>query len=103
MEITIYAKKRNNVEGKPFTVYLATLKKKDGTEQRVSVKFREDCGSPKAEKCPQNIVVEKKNANMTAERYTRKDTGEEAYSYTLWVSEWKQGSEFVDHSLDDFV
>ena len=102
MEITIYAKKRTSSDGKPFFGYLSTLTRKDGTKQTVSVKFREDCGNPKADKCPMNIVVEKVNANMTVKEFTREDTGEVCNSYTLWVSEWEQGSEFVDHSLDDF-
>ena len=102
MEITVFAKKRTTAEGKPFTSYLSTLRRKDGSEQKVSVKFREECGSPKPEKCPINIVFDRKDANMTNERYTRKDSGEEAYSYTLWVSAWKPGQPYVDHSLDDF-
>lgn len=103
MEITIYAKKRTSADGKPFTTFLSTLKKKDGSEVRCTVKFREDCGKPKAEDCPLNIVFEKTDANVSSERYTRKDSGEEAYSFTLWVSKWKPGSPFVDHSMDDFV
>lgn len=102
MEITIYAKKRQAKDGRPFTTYLSTLKRKDGTEQRVSVKFRDVCGAPKPEKCPINIIVEKKSANLVKEHFTRGDTGEDAFSYKLWVSAWKEGTPYVDHSLDEF-
>lgn len=102
MELTIYAKKRTSADGKPFFGYLSTLTRKDGTKQTVSVKFREDCGNPKADKCPMNIIVDKTNANMTVKEFTREDTGEACNSYTLWVSAWEPGSAFVDHSLDDF-
>lgn len=102
MEITIYAKKRTTAEGKSFFSYLSTLTRKDGTKQTVSVKFRDECGSPKPEKCPMNVKFDKGNANMTTREFTREDTGEVGTSYTLWVSKWEQGSPFVDHSLDDF-
>ena len=102
MELTIYAKKRTSNDGKPFFGYLSTLTRKDGTSQRVSVKFREDCGSPKADKCPMNIIVDKKNANISIKEYIREDNGDICKSYTLWVSAWEPGSPFVDHSLDEF-
>ena len=102
MEITIFAKKRTTTEGKSFYTYLSTLKRKDGTEQTVSVKFRDDCGNPKPEKCPMNIIVNKNDANMSKRDFIRADTGEAAQSFTLWVSAWEQGSPYVDHSLDDF-
>ena len=102
MEITIYAKKRRTTEGKSFFSYLSTLTRKDGTKQTVSVRFRDDCGNPKPEKCPMNIKFDKDNANMTTREFTREDTGEAGTSYTLWVSKWEPGALFVDHSLDDF-
>ena len=102
MEITIYAKKRTSNEGKFFFSYLSTLTRKDETKQTVSVKFRDECGSPKPEKCPMNIKFDKRNANMTTKEFIREDTGEISTSYTLWVSVWEQGAPFVDHSLDDF-
>ena len=102
MEITIYAKKRNTADGKKFYSYLSTLIRKDGTKQTVSVKFRDDAGSPKPEHCPMNIKFDKGNANMTTKEFTREDTGETAVSYTLWISAWEPGAPFVDHSLDDF-
>ena len=99
-EITIFAKNRTNKDGKKFTTYLTTLTRKDGTKVSASVKFKEEIGSPKEFPC--NILVEKKNANLNERRYKREDTGDEAIGYTLWISDWKKGSAYVDHSLDDF-
>lgn len=102
MEITIYAKKRTTAEGKLFFSYLSTLTRKDGTRQTVSVKFRDECGSPRPENCPMNVKFDKGRANMATREFVRKDTGEVMTSYTLWVSAWEPGTPFVDHSLDDF-
>lgn len=102
MELTIFAKNRTSAEGKAFVTYLTTLTKKTGEEMTVSVKFREDCGSPKKEKCPCNIIVEKEDCNLAKRNYTDKD-GNPALSYTLWISKYSDGSEYVDHSLDDFI
>lgn len=102
MEITIYAKKRTTHEGKTFYTYLSKLKRKDGTEQGVSVKFRDDAGAPKPENCPMNVKFDKGHANLSKHEFAREDTGEVGVSYTLWISRWEQGTPFVDHSLDDF-
>ena len=102
MEITIYAKKFTGEGNKAFYRYLSTLPRKDGGKQTVAVKFREECGSPKAEKCPMNIIVDKKDANIATKEFVREDTGEVGTSFTLWVSKWKEGSPFVDKSLDEF-
>lgn len=102
MEIAIYAKKRNGNDGKTFYSYLATLTRKDGTKQTVSVKFRDEAGNPKPERCPMNIKFDRGAANMATKEFVREDTGEVGISYTLWVSAWEPGSPFVDHSLDDF-
>lgn len=102
MEITVFAKKRHTSEGKSFFSYLATLTKKTGDTVTVSVRFREDAGNPKPENCPMNILINKNDANLSSHKYTREDTGEDAISYTLWVSAWSKGAEYVDHSLDDF-
>lgn len=102
MEFTVFAKKRHTSEGKSFYSYLATLKKKSGEPITVSVRFREDAGNPKPENCPMNVIVLKSDANLSTKKYTREDTGEDAISYTLWVSAWSKGTEYVDHSLDDF-
>ena len=102
MELAIFAKKRTKEDGKTFYSYLTTLPRKDGTKQTVSVKFRDECGHPKPETCPVNILVDKANANITKSEFTREDTGETAISYTLWVSAWELGSAWVDNSLDEF-
>ena len=49
-----------------------------------------------------NIVVEKSAANIAKSTFTREDTGEVATSYTMWVSAWAKGSEYVDTSMDEF-
>lgn len=104
MELTIFAKKRTTKEGKTFYTYLTTMKRKDGTELTTSIKFRDDCGSPKPEHCPVNIVVDKANANLSTRAFVREDNGEMDTSYTLWVSAWELNTvnPFVDHSLDEF-
>ena len=102
MEITIYAKKRHATDGKTFNSYISKLTRKDGTQQTVAVKFREEAGSPKPENCPMNIKFDRCMANMATKEYICDDTGETAISFTLWVSAWEPGTPFVDHSLDDF-
>ena len=102
MEITIFAKKRTASDGKSFYSYLSTLTRKDGTKQTVSVKFRDEAGNPKPEKCPMNIKFDRGSANVATKEFIREDTGEVATGYTLWVSAWEPGAPFVDHSLDDF-
>lgn len=101
-EITIFAKRRISKEDKPFTTYLTTIPKKDGTEQTMQVKFRQECGNPRAEYCPMNIIVDKDSVNISVKHYTNPDTGITTTSHTLWVSAWQQGSEYVDHSTDDY-
>ena len=100
-ELTIFAKKRRSADGKKtFVSYLTTLTKKDGTTEKVGVKFREDAGEPK--ECPCNILIEKNDANLSVRQYIREDTGEAAEAKTLWVTAWKAGSKYVDHSLDEY-
>ena len=102
MEITIFAKKRTTSDGKPFYGYLSKLTRKDGTKQTVSVKFRDECGNPKPEKCPMNIQFNKGAANLATKEFVLEDTGEVGTSFTLWVSAWEPGTPYVDTSLDDF-
>ena len=108
MELTIFAK-RKEANGTKYALYSTSLKRKDGTEDRVSVKFREECGKPDYKKCPCNIIVEKKNMNLAHGPRRNKDgdfitaeNGEVIDFTTLWISEWKEGSKYVDHSLDDY-
>lgn len=103
MEVTIFGKKKTTGEGKSFAAFIAKLTKKDGSSVTASVRFREDCGQPKLEECPLNIEFDKKTANLATRTYTREDTGEDATSYTLWISAWKRSANvYVDHSLDEF-
>lgn len=106
MQITIFAKKRKTEEGREFYTYLTTLAKKDGSELKAQVKFREDCGSPKGADCPMNIIVDKKAANLSSKEVVRHEGQEDeelVTVYTLWVSEWDKGPAYVDTSLDDFA
>lgn len=102
MEIAVFSKRRQNKEGKNYNIYIARLTKKNGEVVPVRLKFREECGSPRAEECPMNIQVKKENANMIVSDYVREDTGEVGTSYTMWVSDWQPGAPYVDTSLDDF-
>lgn len=102
MELAVFAKKRTSNEGKTFYSYLTTLRRKDGTLQTVAVKFRDECGHPKPENCPMNIIVDKSHANISTKEFVREDTGEIGLSYTMWVSAWKEGAPYVDTSMDEF-
>ena len=103
MQITIFAKKRNTKEGKVFFTYLTKLTKKDGSEITSTVKFRDECGNPKPDKCPMNLIVEKTDCNFSSKASTDEETGEIRTSNTLWINNWKEGEPYVDHSMDDFV
>ena len=100
MELTIFAKKKKAKSGKEFYTYLTTLTRKDGTEDMLEVKFREECGAPK--NCPCNIAVEKSDINISKKNITREDTGELIEVRKLWVSAWSEGSPYEDKSLDDY-
>ena len=104
MLLNIFAKKRTTDDGKPFYSYLTTLTKKDGNQETVQVKFREDCGQPKGQDCPRVIEVKKGDANLVKRKVmvVRGDADEEVESRTLWVSGWVDKGEYVDHSLDDY-
>ena len=103
MEITIFAKERKNKDGKTFWGYLTRIiNKKTGEVETLGVRFRQSCGSPDPNKCPMNIKVEKKDVNIAENTYTREDTGETAISKCMWVNNWKEGSEYIDHSTDDY-
>lgn len=101
MEITIFSKRRTNKEGKIFFQYITTLEKKDGSTETMRVCFR-GVDAPKPESCPRNLIVHRDNANVATRKYTDPATGEIKLSRTLWVSQWENGSEYVDHSLDDY-
>lgn len=108
MELTIFAKRKEK-DGKKYFLYSTTLTRKDGGEERVSVKFREEAGKPDYKKCPCNILVDRKNMNLARGPrpdgkggFITDDNGEVINFTTLWISEWKEGSKYVDHSLDDY-
>ena len=103
MEITIYAKKRQSSDGKSFYAYLTRMTRKDGTVDTMGVKFRDDCGAPKGESCPCNIIINRGDANVTKGEYVREDTGDVIETRTLWVQHWERGSEYVDTSLDEYM
>ena len=102
MELTVFAKNRTTKEGKPFQTYFSKLTKKDGTEITTELKFRDECGAPK--KFPCNIIVEKQDCNFAEKEvtYEKDDVMEVALQRRLWISNWTEGSEYVDHSLDEF-
>ena len=101
MEITVFAKKKQTKAGKTFYVFLTTLTKKDGSEQKAVVKFKEGCAPLKAEDCPVNIIIEKEDANMSQRTYTDAQ-GDEKVAYTLWLSKYVMGTPYVDSSMDDY-
>lgn len=103
MQITIFAKKRTNKEGRVFYNFLSTLKRKDGTEQPVTVKFGGDAKVPNSEDCPMNIVFQREDANVARRTYTDEQTGELKVAYTLWLKAYSIGDAYVDHSLDEFA
>lgn len=101
MKFTIFAKKRTTKEGKPFTTYLTRLKRKDGAEECVQVRFT-DGFAPNQADCPLNIDVCRESANLSKKKIPTED-GEEVVSKTLWIKEYDVSEEeYVDHSLDDY-
>ena len=101
MEITVFAKTRKTPENRTFRTYLTRLHKKDtGEEVTVGVRFAE--GIPLPSIFPCNLILDKKNANLSQRRYTTED-GEVRFSQTLWIKEYQLSDvPFVDHSLDDY-
>lgn len=103
MEITLFRKNAYTKEGKRFDVFVSQLTKKDGSTQYVTVKAGK-AGKPfDGDKCPCNIVIDKKDAHLQRRKYLNARTGEEGYSYTLWVNNYTYSdTEYIDHSLDDY-
>ena len=102
MKVTIFAQKKKTKEGREFFTYLATLTKKDGSEDKVEAKFREECGAPDPKKCPLIIEVDKSDANISEkkEKYTD-EVGEEkeVTRRRLWISAYSESEEkFIDSS-----
>ncbi len=111
MELTVFAKKNITKEGKVFYRYFGKLQKKTGEEITVTIKFREECGAPKGEKCPMIISVDKKDCNFSSKTrtgfITDPDGNNVEHEYidnTLWVSAWNDtGKEYIDRSMDEFI
>ncbi len=101
MEISIFAKRRQTQDGRQFFQYLTTLPRRDGTDETMRVCFR-DCDPPSPTTCPRNITIEKRTSNISVRRYTDPRTEEIKSGKTLWLSAWGEGSEYVDHSMDDY-
>ena len=102
IELTIFAKRRTSKDGKPFTGYLSTLTRKDGTKQTVGVRFRQECGAPDAADCPCIIETERQHLNLARRDFVNDKTGEVMTGLTLWVSSWHMGRDYEDHSMDEF-
>lgn len=106
MLLNIFAKKRTTKDGKVFYNYLTTLTKKDGEQETAQVKFRDDCGQPKADVCPRTIEVKKENANLVKRVITvpgkEDQPDKEVEERKLWISEWEDRGAYIDHSLDDY-
>lgn len=111
MKLNIFGKKGTNSDGRNFPIYLSTLVKKDGVEERVQVKFRQDFPGPDLKDCPCVIDVDKKKASLDVRQLRDKETGEFIYDEatgeikvgrTLWVGPWKMVGPYEDHSLDEY-
>lgn len=101
-EITIYSKKKQTKDGsRSFYSYYGRIKKKNGEELPVEVKFRESCTKPDGARCPMNIVINKEGASLSTKEVVVAETGERKTVYKLWLSAWQQGSVYEDHSMDD--
>ncbi len=106
MKALIFAKKRKTQEGKEFYGYIATISKKDGTDETIGCKFKEECGAPKPDACPLYIEFEKEDGNIAKKSETVvNEIGEETKveRKTLWISKYIISDEkYVDTSLDDY-
>lgn len=100
MKLNVFAKKRTGKDGKVFYTYLSTLTKKDGAEESVQLKFREDAGQPNPKECPRVIQVKKENANLVKKTVLVDE--KEIEQRTLWISEYNDIGEYVDTSLDEY-
>lgn len=102
MKITLFKKERTTKEGRKFNLFVGNLKKKDGTEQYVTVKTSGQAIPFNADKCPYIIEMNKEDCNMQTKQWTDKN-GEVREDKTLWVKAYKESTEkYVDHSLDEF-
>lgn len=101
MKLTVFRKKAKSKQtGVEFNVYLGKLKNKNGNEDSVSIKFREECGVPTT--FPTIIEVERTDVNLVKKTITKED-GTTVESRTLWITKWSESDEkYRDTSLDDY-
>ena len=101
-EITIYSKKKQTKDGsRSFYSYYGRIRKKNGEEIPVEVKFREPCTKPDGAHCPMNILIDKDGASLSQKEVTIAETEERKTVYKLWLSAWQPGGVYEDHSMDD--
>lgn len=101
-EITIYSKKKQTKDGsRSFYSYYGRIRKKNGEELPVEVKFRESCTKPDGARCPMNILIDKDGASLSKKDIVLAETGECKTVYKLWLSAWQPGGVYEDHSMDD--
>lgn len=114
MKFDIFAKHRTGAtaqgDGKmkayDFYSYTTRLTKKDGEVITAGVKFHKEITPPDGKACPCTISVKRSDMNLAQDMLEYRDEEgnitEVKTVYTLWVKAYTQ-SEYVDHSLDDFV
>ena len=49
-----------------------------------------------------NIIVDHEHCNISKRHYLNEATGEIVDAHTLWVSQYAAGTEYVDHSMDEY-
>ena len=107
MQITDVRVRQETKEGKKFYTYLASIKKKDGSDDKLEAKFREECGAPDPKKCPLIIEVDKTSGSNIATKQVKytDEVGEEkeATRRTLWIAAYTESDEkYIDTSLDEY-
>ena len=76
MKLNVFAKKGKSGDGREFPIYLTTLYKKDGTELKARINFRQDAPQLDVKKCPCVIDVAKTDANLVITQLKDSETGE---------------------------
>ena len=99
MTIDVFTKLRQTKDGKAFQAYFGTLKKNNGDEVHVTIKFREGVEIP--DEFPVTMVSDKKNMNL-AHRVVEVNGNPNVF-YTLWVRKVDQWIPYIDTSLEEFL
>lgn len=98
MKVTVFAKRIQKKDGTKFTGYVSKLRRHDGTEDYVRVRFNEGTVLPQSFPA----IIEVTGANLQTKHITAQD-GSEYDRKTLWIKSYTPtGEEYVDHSLDDY-